>query len=229
MLGCKDDRRRGWIRFSPVFFWVADGRYPSIGLRSGLGDKVGSVRRWTFSKVQPLASSTKTSPFGVTSITASSVMIRFTTPFAGQGKRAAFENLGPASLVVCSMAMINAIGARHQIHRSAHAFHHFAGNHPIREIPLLIHFHGAKNGKVDVPAANHGKGVGAGEVRCAWRFRDGLLAGIDQVGVLLTLLRIWPHAQHSVFRLQHHVHARRHTIRHQSRHADSQVHVISRP
>src|SRR5207253_9833773 len=71
----------------------------------------------------------------------------------------------------------------HKIHRPTGPLDHFAWNHPIRDIALVGHLEGAKNGEIDVPAANHGKRIGAGEISRAGDRSDCLFAGVDQVGV----------------------------------------------
>jgi hypothetical protein len=54
---------------------------------------------------------------------------------------------------------------------------------------------------------------------------DGLLAGVDQVGVDLVLGRERADAQHAVLGLQPHLHVGGHVVGHQRGHADAQVHV----
>ena len=44
-----------------------------------------------------------------------------------------------------------------QIHRAAHAFDHFSGDHPVCEIPILGHFHRAQDRQIDMPASDHRK------------------------------------------------------------------------
>jgi hypothetical protein len=68
--------------------------------------------------------------------------------------------------------------------------------------PFSGHLHGAKDRQVDMPAADHGEGIGAGEVAGRRQLSDGLLARVDQVGILLSLEREWAHAEHAVFALQ---------------------------
>ena len=116
---------------------------------------MGSVTFCTASGVTPGATSRSTSPFGVTSITAISVTIKSTTRMPVSGSVQFFMIFGPPSLVVCSMAMITRFGARHQIHRAAHALQHFPGDGPVGERALFVHLQRAEHGHVDVPAANH--------------------------------------------------------------------------
>jgi len=44
---------------------------------------------------------------------------------------------------------------------------------------------------------------------------------VDEVGVLLSRLRVRPHAQQTVLALQHHLHARRHVVRGHRRHSNA--------
>ena len=79
-------------------------------------------------------------------------------------------------------------------------------------IAFFVHFHRAEHAQIDVPAANHGKRIGAREIRGAGHLGHRFLAGIDQVGIFFAFDRIRPDAEHSVLRLQHDFHARRHMI-----------------
>ncbi len=47
-------------------------------------------------------------------------------------------------------------------------------------------------------AADHAERGGAVEKAALGQFGDGLLAGIDQVGINLVLIRERPHAEHAV-------------------------------
>src|SRR5258706_4533442 len=58
----------------------------------------------------------------------------------------------------------NTAGTGHQIHGSAHPFHHPARYHPIGEIASFRYLHGTQDRKVDVSAANHRETVGGVEV-----------------------------------------------------------------
>jgi hypothetical protein len=73
--------------------------------------------------------------------------------------------------------------------------------------PFLGHLHGAQDRQVDMPAADHRERIGAGEIAGRRQLRDGLLAGVDEVGILLALERERAHAEHAVLALQLHPHA----------------------
>src|SRR5690606_40973266 len=118
-----------------------------------------------------------------------------------------------------------ALDAGHQVHGAAHALDHLAGHHPIGEVAVLRHFHAAQDGQIDVSAANHREAVRGGEIRGHRQLRDGLLAGVDQVGVLLALPGERPHAEHSVLGLQHHFHSLWDVVRHQRGNTDAEIDV----
>src|SRR6476620_9973162 len=47
-----------------------------------------------------------------------------------------------------------AFGPRYEIHCPTHSGDHFARNHPIRELALLVHLQSAQNGHIDVTSAD---------------------------------------------------------------------------
>src|SRR5215813_9938360 len=53
-----------------------------------------------------------------------------------------------------------------------------------------------------MPSTDHPEGLRTIEVACRWQLGDGLLASVDQVGVLFTFERERPHAEHAIFTLQ---------------------------
>jgi hypothetical protein len=57
--------------------------------------------------------------------------------------------------------------AGHQIHRAAWALDHLARHHPVGQVSGFGHFQAAEDGQVDVPAADHREGIGAGEKAAA--------------------------------------------------------------
>ena len=79
--------------------------------------------------------------------------------------------------------------------------------------------------EIDMAAAYDLEGLGTGEVARTGQFGDRLLAGVDEIGVLVALEGKGSDPQHSVFRLEYEFDSRRNVIGHQRRHADSQVHV----
>src|SRR5262245_27367852 len=68
-----------------------------------------------------------------------------------------------------------------EIHGAAHAFHHLAGDHPVREIARFVHLQRAEHRQIDVAAADHRERLRAVEVRAARNLCDRLLAGVDQI------------------------------------------------
>src|SRR6266536_6601747 len=77
---------------------------------------------------------------------------------AGQREGAIFQDLGLAVFGGVFHGNDHAAGAGDQVHRAAHAFDHFARNHPVGKIALFVDFHRAKHAQIDVASANHGEG-----------------------------------------------------------------------
>ena len=119
--------------------------------------------------------------------------------------------------------------ARDQIHRAAHPLHHLAGDHPVGEVAVLGHLHGAEDRQVDVAAADHRETVCGGKIARGRQLGDGLLAGVDEVGVLLAFEWKRAGAEHAVLALELNVHAGRNVVRHQRRNADAEVDVEAVP
>src|SRR6266536_4178534 len=76
-------------------------------------------------------------------------------------------------------------------------------------------------------AAHHAEGIGAGEIAGRRQFGDRLLAGVDEVGVFLALIRERPHAEHAVLALQADVDAGRDVVGDQRRNADAEIDVVA--
>ena len=185
----------------------------------------GSVAATTSSTVTPGASSTSLSPSGVTSMTARSVMMRSTTPLPVSGSEHSFTIFGEPSLATCSMSTMRAAGAVHEVHRAAGALDHLAGDHPVGEVARGRDLHGAEDRGVDLAAADHAEARRRVEVRGTRQHRDGLLAGVDEVGVDLVFGRVRADAEDAVLGLQQDRDAVGHVVRHERRQADAEVHV----
>src|SRR5207248_6114967 len=121
----------------------------------------------------------------------------------------------------------NTLHSSQEIHRPTGPFDHLARNHPIRDIAIVGYLECAENGEIDVPAANHGKRISAGEIGRAGNRRDRLFAGVDQVGVNLVFGRERADPEKAVFRLQRHVHSFGNVIGHQRRDADAEIDVVT--
>ena len=76
-----------------------------------------------------------------------------------------------------------------------------------------------------MPAADHPEGLRGIEERTSRQLRNRLLAGIDQIGVFLALIRKGAKTQHAVFALQLHIEASGHVIGDQRRDANAKVHI----
>src|SRR5580700_7686432 len=119
----------------------------------------------------------------------------------------------------------HAARAGDQVHSAAHALDHFSRDHPIGEIALFVDLHGAEHAEVDVAAADHGERISAGKISGPGEFTHSFFSGVDEVRIFLPFDWIGPDAEHAVFALQNHVHARRHVVSHQRRHSNAQVDV----
>src|SRR6202012_3011487 len=95
------------------------------------------------------------------------------------------------------------------------------------EIAVLGHLHRAQDRQVDMAAVHHAERIRAGEKAGRGQLADGLLAGIDQVGIFLAFIGKRPHAEHAVLALQLHVDAGRDEVRDQRRNADAEVDVVA--
>src|SRR5882762_754234 len=142
-------------------------------------------------------------------------------------ERALLQNLRCPRLRAMFHGDHNPPRPRHQIHRPAHSLHHFSRNHPICQIPRGIHFHRPQHAQIHMPAANHGKRIGAREVRRPRQLCHRLFSRVDQVRILAPGHRIRPNPQHPVLALENHIHPRRHIIRHQGGHSNPQIHIKS--
>ena len=119
------------------------------------------------------------------------------------------------------------LGARHQVHGAAHALDQLARDHPRGDIALHVYLERTQHGQVDMAATNHGERLRRVEDRGTPADGDGLLAGVDHVGVEGAFGGELAHAEQAVFRLQHHIHVSGYIVGHQGRNADTQVDVVA--
>ena len=113
---------------------------------------------------------------------------------ASQGQRAALDDLCLAALARVLHGDHHAGGAGDEVHGAAHALHHFARDHPVGEIAVLGHLHGAEDRQVDMAAAHHAEGIGRREIAGRRQFGDGLLA-LGDVGGDELLVEFDPEAR----------------------------------
>ncbi len=92
---------------------------------------------------------------------------------------------------------------------------------------MHIHFESAEHGQVDMAATDHGERLRRIEDRGTAAGGDGLLAGVDHVGIDGAFSGEFAHAEQAVFRLQHHIHVGGYVVGHQGRNADAQVDVVA--
>jgi len=85
--------------------------------------------------------------------------------------------------------------------------------------------HRAEHADVDVTAADHRERLSGVEERRAGDRGDRLLAGVDEIGILVALDGKRPDPEQAVLALEHDVHAGWDEVRHQGRHPDPEVDV----
>src|SRR5690606_15167370 len=146
---------------------------------------------------------------------------------AGQRERALVDDLGGAVLGGVLHHHDDAAGAGDEVHRAAHALDELAGDLPVGDVAGGGDLHGAEDRGGHLPAADHAEAGGGVEDRGAWAEGDGLLAGVDEVGVLLPLVGEGAHAHHAVLGLEGDVHAAREVVGDQGGHADAEVDVVA--
>ena len=112
----------------------------------------------------------------------------------------------------------------HEIHGAAEALD-LAGQHPIRQVARATNLHGAEDGQVDAPAADHTEALLAAEDGRPGLQGHRLLAGVDQIRIFLAPPRVGPQPQDAVLRLQLDLDLGPHEGRRQHRHSDPQVGV----
>src|SRR3989344_4797369 len=74
---------------------------------------------------------------------------------ARQRQRALLQQLVLAVLGRVLHEHHDALDAGHQVHGATHALDHLARDHPVGQVPLLGHLHGAQDGQVDLAASDH--------------------------------------------------------------------------
>src|SRR5690606_10390402 len=96
---------------------------------------------------------------------------------------------------------------------------------PVGQVARGRYLEGTEHADVEVAATHHAEAVGVMEIGAARQQGDGLLAGIDQVVVFLTLGRGFAHAQNAVLTVQDDFAVGGKVVGNQGGHADAQVHV----
>ena len=110
-----------------------------------------------------------------------------------------------------------------EVHCTAHAFDHFAWDHPVGDVSFLGDLHGAQDAHVDVSASDHGEGLGRCERSRAGAGGDGLFACVDQIGVDVFFGREGSDPEESVLRLKPDIHPVGDVIGDECRHPDPEV------
>src|SRR5262249_26340682 len=86
-------------------------------------------------------------------------------------------------------------------------------------------FHRAENRKINVAAADHAKTVSGREIAGRRKLGDRLLAGIDEIGILLAFIGKRTHAEHAILALELNVHSGRNEISNQRWNSDSEIDI----
>ena len=121
------------------------------------------------------------------------------TGLSGQGESTLLHNLGVALLirVLHGDHDLGRAGVADQVHSTTEALD-LSGQHPVGEITSGAHLHGTEDGQVDATTPDHAETLLAPEYSSTGLEGDGLLSGVDQVGILLTLSGVGAQTQDTV-------------------------------
>lgn len=122
---------------------------------------------------------------------------------AGDEKRLTRQNLGVALLVSVLHGNddLGLLGVGDQVHGTTDTLN-LSGKHEVGEITVLADLEGTEHGEVDLTSADHTEGLLGAEEGSAGVQSDGLLAGVDQVRVLLAGLGVVTKTEDTVLSLQ---------------------------
>ena len=115
------------------------------------------------------------------------------------------------------------LGARYQIHGSAHARHHLPGDHPVGQSAGLIDLQATEHREVEMTAANEAERHGAVEGAGAGERRHRTAARVGQRGMRHPLLRRRAGADQTVLGLEENMQALRHVVRDQRRNSNAEI------
>jgi hypothetical protein len=145
---------------------------------------------------------------------------------AGQRQRALRDELRVAALGIMLHHDDDLLDSGDEVHRPAHALHHLARDHPVGDVAFLGHLHRPQHGEVDMAAADHREALLGAEIGGAVQFADRLLAGVDQIGIDLILVREGPDPEHPVLALERDLHPLRDVVGDERRDSDPEIDVI---
>jgi len=114
-----------------------------------------------------------------------------------------------------------------EIHGAAHPLDESPWNGPVGEVAVCAHLQRAENGEVHLAASDHGERFGRVEEAGPRSDGDGLLAGVDEVGIFVALEGEGAHPQDAVLGLQGHLHVVGDVVGHQGGNADAEVDVVT--
>ena len=145
---------------------------------------------------------------------------------AGVGQRALLDDLVGAVLGDVLHDHDDPLGAVDEVHRAAHALDHLAGDHPVGEVAAARRPASRRGWRASMwPPRIIPKLVGGVEERGALAQRHRLLAGVDEVGVLVAVDRVGADAEEAVLALEHDLDAVGHVVGDERRQADAEVDV----
>ena len=123
---------------------------------------------------------------------------------AGQRQVAAASSLALAACGYVVHQHDDPSARRDQVHRAAHALDHRAGDHPVREVAVAETCMPPSTATSMCPPRIIAKLVAESKYDAPGQHGDGLLAGIDQIGVDLVVVREGPDAEDAVLGVQGH-------------------------
>ena len=144
---------------------------------------------------------------------------------AGERQAALLDDLVRAVLGDVLHEHDDLLRAVDEVHRATHPLDHLPGDHPVGDVAGRGDLHRAEDRGVDLPAADHPERRGRVEVRRAPAHGDGLLAGVDEVGVDGVVGGVGADAEDAVLRLQDDLDVVGHVVGHEGRQADAEVDV----
>ena len=143
---------------------------------------------------------------------------------SGERIAAALDDLPLARLGRVLHHHVGLLGADGEVHRAADGRDRVGrAGVPVGEVARDRDLERAEDADVEVAAAHHREAVGVVEERAAGQERHRLLAGVDEVEVLVAFLRRRAHADDAVLAVQDDLAPGRQVIRDQRRQADAEV------
>ena len=122
---------------------------------------------------------------------------------------------------------LSLLRSRDEVHGAAHSLDKFAGNHEVGEVTSGGNLHGTQDRNVHVTSTDHSEGLGRVENGSTRDKGDGLLAGVDDVGVELLLGGVTAHSEDTVLGLEPDVDALGDVVGSENGDTDTKVAVVA--